>query len=240
MAEKQFSGFSSSLRSGRLSWLLGSLLLLSLLYPFLAEHPLVRGLLEVLLLAVLLSTIHAASAKKTVVLIAGVLAVAFFAIRWTAYVIPNTVLLALSYGCAGLLLALTAMAILASVLQNGPVTVDTISGAVCVYLLFGLIWGFLFVLLELAHPGSFRIAEGMMGIDPPHAPPSLRFSLFLYFSQVTLATIGYGDITPVSEPARALAVLEATVGQLYLAVLVARLVGLHIAYTHRDLRGDPS
>jgi hypothetical protein len=89
-----------------------------------------------------------------------------------------------------------------------------IAGAVSVYLLLGLIWARLYQVVELASPGAFRVPEG----ESPNG------ASLAYFSFVTLATLGYGDISPVNILARDLAVLEAIMGQLYLVILISRLV----------------
>ena len=108
---------------------------------------------------------------------------------------------------------------------KGAVTADKIYGALCVYLLIGLTWGFMFLTLEGFQPGSFQFGQARSsGIEKDPAT-------LVYFSFVTLSTVGYGDITPLSPPARSFAFMEAIIGQIYLAVLVARLVGLHIAYS---------
>lgn len=94
-----------------------------------------------------------------------------------------------------------------------------IAAAVTVYLLLGLIWAELYRLVELMSPGAFRIPEN----------ESLTVATFVYFSFVTLATLGYGDITPANIIARDLAILEAIMGQLYLVILISRLVSEHTA-----------
>jgi Ion channel len=99
---------------------------------------------------------------------------------------------------------------------------DRIVGAICVYVLIGLAWAKVYETLDDVAPGSFRFPA-----DTGWATPSpLRYS---YFSFVTLATLGYGDVTPVTVLAGTLAWLEAITGQLYLAVTVARLVALSMA-----------
>jgi len=81
-------------------------------------------------------------------------------------------------------------------------------------------WVFLYNITEILHPGSFSLAA----VLDAESKKALYF-----FSFVTLTTLGYGDITPVSGPARSLAMVEAIVGQMYIAVLIARLVGTHIS-----------
>ena len=126
-------------------------------------------------------------------------------------------------GSALLLFAYTTIFVLRRVLQSERVTGDTLCGAIAVYLMIGLTWSLVYVLAEHLHPGSYRIATtGML-----HAPAKE----LLYFSYVTLATLGYGDVVPVTDGARSLAVLESLCGTIYMAILVARLIGLHLSQT---------
>ncbi|NIO10972.1 MAG: hypothetical protein GTO40_24365 [Deltaproteobacteria bacterium] len=117
------------------------------------------------------------------------------------------------------------------VFEQEIVTVDTISGAICIYLLIGLMWAELYSLIEFIQPGSFTIQKFLP--DAPGYNPQHQNPLFLYYSFVTLTTLGYGDITPLSPPARAFSFLEAVVGQIFVAVMIARLVGLHIAHSSK-------
>ncbi len=111
-----------------------------------------------------------------------------------------------------------AAGLLSVVFAAGRVDTERICAALCVYLLVGLAFGGFFATLDQVDPGALR--------GGPSGEP-LAVSTATYFSFVTLATLGYGDLVPASGPARALAVLEAVFGQLYLAVLVARLVSLY-------------
>ena len=94
-------------------------------------------------------------------------------------------------------------------------------GAVCVFLLLGVIWALAYSFLELLIPSSFT------GIEPGAGQG--WESDWIYFSFVTLTTLGYGDITPVSATARSLVYMQAIAGQFYIAVLVAGLVGAYIS-----------
>jgi voltage-gated potassium channel Kch len=108
---------------------------------------------------------------------------------------------------------------------------DRIVGAICVYLLIGLAWASLFETLDSVVPGSFRFPA-----DTAWATPgTVRYH---YFSFVTLATLGYGDVTPQTALAGTLAALEAVSGQLYIGITVARLVALSMA--DRAGRGESS
>lgn len=121
-------------------------------------------------------------------------------------------------------LAFVTVVILRSVLAAGRVTADKIAGAISVYLLLGLVWSLLFGVVHSLDPSAFSPANA----DAHTHTPADEYRL-VFFSFVTLTTLGYGDITPLTPIAQTLSWMEAVVGQLYLAVLVARLVGLHIA-----------
>ena len=108
--------------------------------------------------------------------------------------------------------------------QRRDITVDIILGAVVTYLLAAVAFMMLFQIIELQSPGSFR---GLA--DNIHQDRTALSDTMMYFSLVCMTTMGYGDIVPVSDIARPLAVIEGVFGQLYLAVMIARLVGLHIA-----------
>jgi hypothetical protein len=108
------------------------------------------------------------------------------------------------------------------------VTFDTISAAICAYLLLALAWAFMFALVELERPGSF--SSGLF-VKHSGAGSALLITMnnSIYYSFVCLTTTGYGDIAPLSEVARTLSILESVTGQMYLAILIARLVSLEVA-----------
>jgi hypothetical protein len=114
----------------------------------------------------------------------------------------------------------------------GNVSHHRIQGAIVVYLLVGLAWGYVFEILTLVDPGSFQVAQHV-GL------PAMRMDVFRYFSFVTLTTLGYGDILPITPFARSLTTLEALFGQLYPAVIVARLVSLELADRRTRFPGNP-
>jgi voltage-gated potassium channel len=117
-----------------------------------------------------------------------------------------------------------------AVMRRQRPVADRIIGAICVYVLIGLAWAKMYEALDGIAPGSFRFPA-----DTAWATPGLlRYS---YFSFVTLATLGYGDVSPVTVVAGTLAWLEAITGQLYVAITVARLVALSIADSSR---ADPA
>jgi len=115
----------------------------------------------------------------------------------------------------------SAMRTAKQVLFTGDIDGNKILGAICLYLLMGLIWAVLYTLVQLTFPGSFT------NISSDSAWFTL-FPDFIYFSFVTITTLGFGDISPLLPVSRFLVYLEAIVGQFYLAILVASLVGSHM------------
>jgi peptidoglycan/LPS O-acetylase OafA/YrhL len=154
--------------------------------------------------------------------ILGLVLMAIFLLGTAAnLILQSEVFLWLTIPARLLFLALTAMAVLEQVMLRGSVTLNKIIGAVCVYLILGTFWALLCLTLEMAVPGSYSGLE--------HYDEELWFWRLIYYSFVTLTTVGYGDITPANAYSETLAWLEAIVGQFYIAILVASLVGMYIA-----------
>ncbi len=131
-----------------------------------------------------------------------------------------------SFVATGLLAGL----VLVQVFRDGPITVGRICGAIAVYLLLGLMFAFLYTALAFVVPDAFTVTPA------PIHPYTAVASEFVYFSFVTLSTVGYGDIEPVYPVVRSLATLEAVIGQMYPAVLLARLVSMELY--HRQRRSE--
>ena len=237
MPETLISSRRPTVRAPRHAVLLVTLLSLYIINPFVQEFFSSRLgliLLDLLVSTTLLVVTYDVHRSKRVLLVATVFALPAIAGRWASYAVYTDWLSIFSHCFGFLFLAFTAGAILLNVLRPTRVTGDIVNGAVCVYMLIGLAWAFLFSLLEVLQPGSFDLPE--LSADPIDlaAMEIRRLSVFMYYSLVTLTTLGYGDITPVTPLARNLAAFEAVMGQLYIAILVARLVGLHIVHARRD------
>lgn len=111
------------------------------------------------------------------------------------------------------------------VLFTGPVDINKIIGAICIYLLMGLIWAMMYLFIAQGIPGAFNGLEQAVWYD--------NFADVAYYSYVTLTTLGYGDISPVAPIARFLVYMEAVVGVFYMAILVASLIGVGINESHK-------
>ena len=200
----------------RFAWLFCSLLLTLGVYPLFAALMAGMSVLELLLAVNLLAAIASVAGERRmrVLLLLGV---AFFASRCFQAVLGMNAMLPLSEALWGATCLLAMVATARYALRRGDVDGERIFAALDTYLLAGLVFGVCYWVMEQTWPGSFGMASAR----------ELDLARAVYFSFVTLATLGYGDIVPVSEPARGLAILEAVGGQLYLAVLVARLVSLY-------------
>jgi hypothetical protein len=129
----------------------------------------------------------------------------------------------------GAFLSYAIVVIFLYVFASRKVTFNVVSASLCIYLLLGLLWALAYSALYWYDPGAFRWTVPNTGSPQTLELGTGKSITALYFSFSTLTTLGYGDIVPISPIARALTSIEAITGQLYLAVLVARLVGLNIA-----------
>jgi hypothetical protein len=196
------------------------LLLLMVILPFLEAVPFLGFLVEGLLLLALIAGAWSTGAGKWVFISLVVLGVGILANTVIGYRHPSSSYTGMQMGLQVIALSIVTLWIARDVLSGGVVDANRVMGSACIYLLLGFIWTSLYSLVEALLPGSFRgISEGAHIV---------RFDLW-YFSMVTLTTLGYGDITPLSPAAKSLAVVEAVTGQLILVILVARTVGLHTA-----------
>ena len=214
----------------RLTWLQERkffVLLLSFLLLFII-HPILEGfglkgakfLLTVFFSIILFFSIYVVSEHKKLVFFAMVLAVPAVGSEWVIGLFDAApIVVYANLLSEAVLFIIIASTILEYVLKKGAVTGEKIYAAICVYLFIGLTWALLYELVYIYQPEAFALNKP-------------KFTNFIYYSFVTLSTLGYGDISPVTPPAQALAYVEAIVGQIYLTVLVARLVGLHIAHPH--------
>jgi ion channel len=123
------------------------------------------------------------------------------------------------------MIAILIIFIIKDLFSGERVTLDKIFGAITVYFLLGILWTIIFTMVEILQPGSLIWAGGEY---------ITSYSQVQYFSYTTLCTLGYGDILPGTKLTMVLSNLEAIVGALYLAILVARLVGLYTAQASRD------
>ncbi len=217
---------------GRYGSLLLTLACLIIFQPFVVTA-VGKFLLEMLFIAALFAGLRAIEIKRGLLRFEVVLLVTSLVLGFAGSLLDHHLLFGLGLVGESLFLSIVAIAILFDLFQSKKVSGDTMAGAVCVYLLISLIFSYLYVLVELCSPASFSFTQGQAGM---HLWLSKEFSSFFYFSLITMTTVGYGDVTPVSKAARTCASLEAILGQVYLTILVARLVGMHLL--HQQEKGE--
>ena len=211
------------------AFLLTVLLLLFLLEPVAEVTRYGYTVLQVLSTAVLVAGGLIVGDNRRLLIVVLLLALPSLVLGWSSSVAPSALAAAGHAAFAGAFVAFVASLILIRLLKEEEITADTIIGGICVYLLIGLFFFQLFTLIEFVRPQSFLGVDSPGAAGPASAPLDAWIPELLYFSFATLTTLGYGDITPATAPPRTLAALEAVIGQVYLTVLVARLVGLHIS-----------
>ncbi|MGD8521118.1 MAG: ion channel [Desulfobacterales bacterium] len=188
--------------------------------PFLQGYVAIRILMDIFFSAIFLAAIFSISDRKRLRAFGAILALPTIVSLWTTYFMVNDAVFMVGRIFGILFFGFAIVQILQFIFRAKDVTKDVIFAAIVVYLLMPMMWSFIYGLLEVLQPGSFNIPAA-------HIHESRR--LFMYFSFVTITTLGYGDITPLAERATSFAILEAVIGQIYLVVVVAWLVGMHVS-----------
>jgi voltage-gated potassium channel len=172
---------------------------------------------------VLLAGVVAVADRKRVLVIAIVLAIPAIAGRWINHFRPDLIPPAVFLVAGLILIAFVVGNLLRFVLRAPSVNTEVLCASISAYLMLGLMWTIAYWLVDQLTPG------GAFSFNTNAGPRSMNGFTGFYFSFITLSTVGYGDITPVSRIARWLAAMEAMTGLLYVAVLIARLVSLYSA-----------
>lgn len=168
---------------------------------------------------------HHQPVVKTIALSLGIVT---FILNWLTLFLDNEFFFVASEIGSCIFLSFASIALLSRILL-AKVNADVLRGTICVYFMIGFVFAFAYTVIEFLIPGSFKgLTEGT--VISSHG--QYHFEL-TYFSFITILAIGFGDITPASNVIQMLVVTEGIIGQFYLAVIVARLVGV---YTFRELK----
>jgi len=196
--------------------------------PFVEEIKAGELIVSILFSLVLLSAVLAVAERKRVLVIAIVLVIPAIAGRWVNHFRPDLVPPRV-FLIAGLILIIFVVAnLLRFILRAPSVNTEVLCASISAYLMLGLMWAMAYWLVDRLTPG------GAFSFNTNAGPRSIEGFTGFYFSFITLSTVGYGDITPVSRFARWLAAMEAMTGLLYVAVLIARLVSLYSSNKPED------
>lgn len=179
---------------------------------------------SVIMTFLFVSGVVAMAGRGWVTIVVAAVVVLFQVVRWLSMIFPSRTMNVwdLSLGLVALVM-LTAF-VMRHIFRDGRITADRVRGGILAYILLGLIWSVAYQLVETFVSSAFQFPRPHEVVGPGRLSHDLA-----YYSFVTLTTVGYGDITPVHPAARALAMVEALVGQLYPAILIARLVSLQLA-----------
>lgn len=219
-------GIWSSLRRPHTS-LLATLMGAFALYPLLGDFGWGRIVVSAALLLVMASALVAIWRHHKIAVFGTVLAVGAIVAGVLAYYfeipLARPILTAIEFT----FLSVLSISILLDVMRAKRVTMDTVFGACCVYLMFGMTWTGIYELIEILSPGSFDF--GSLGAAESAVAGFETMSKLSYFSFITMTTVGYGDVTPLSPAARAFSSLQGLVGQLYMAIVIARFVAMELS-----------
>lgn len=204
----------------RFLFLLIVILAMLVVVPFVEDYSGINFLIVIAVTGIFIATMYAISHKKHHVVLALFLVSPTIGMLWIDYFIKAEWAFVIGEICGVLFFGFAIFHIVNFMLKENEVTKEMIYAAVVVYLLMAMLWSDIYQLLERLAPGSFSMPDGQIQYDR---------RLFLYFSLVTITTLGYGDMTPLTDRAAGLASVEALSGQIYLVVLVAWLVGMHVS-----------
>lgn len=220
---------AAMLRLGSMATLLFVLVLCVFVAPAALppDSPFGQVVEDLLISLMLISGAIAVSDRRFAFVLLAIVAVVVMAVRWTGRFMQSE--MTPEIRAAALLFALVMLALVigVKVFGTGAKVRDRLWGAVALYMLLGVIWAVAYELVNL------RVSDAYTGIQSGNTAQAYQW-IWVYFSFSTLTTVGYGDITPVARVARSLSNMEALIGQLYPAIVLARLVSLPAA----DIRDD--
>ncbi|UCD79732.1 MAG: hypothetical protein JSW26_30830 [Desulfobacterales bacterium] len=223
MGEKTSASLSVFFSKHRFIFLLAAILGLIIGKPLLVGIFNYRFIPDALLTIIFIAAIHAISQKRKHIYISLGLFVPMLAGTYSYYWLKSIEIFVVGELFGALFVGFTINCLLRFIFNEKDVTKDVIYAAVVVYLLMAIMWAFAYLILEFFFQGSFSYPAGK----------TPDFFHFLYFSCVTITTLGYGDVLPLTQKASSLAILEAVTGQMYLVVVVAWLVGMHVSRRSR-------
>jgi hypothetical protein len=198
-----------------------ALVLLLVITPLIQDLPQGQGIEAILLSIFYLFAVLAVGTRKRTMIFSLLLAVPAVLAKWLNHFRPDLIPAHVALAVGLIFLAFVIIHILRFVLRSRAVNSEVLCASIATYLSLGLLWALAYRLVAIVNPAAFA-----MNVAQPGQSSMSGFAAF-YFSFVTLSTVGYGDITPVSSVARMLAVTESMTGTLYVAVLIARLVALY-------------
>lgn len=202
----------------RCFYLFFAILLLIVGIPLIEQMPYGRmasGTIHMLMIVSIVAAVGRSGLSFTAALLLALPSLVFQWLHLSEH-FPRAEILWLGFGVA--LYILTLAYLLYYVFRQDVMTSDKLYGAASAYLLIGVLWAYIYALVEQVHPNSFAIAG---------APATPSVNEFMYFSFTTLTSTGFGDVLPLSRQARSWCIVEQVVGTMFVAILIARLSGVY-------------
>jgi len=224
MAKITSASFLEFISKHRIGLLLIAILSMIIGSPFIHDIFHYRVIPDIFITIIFIFGIYAISGIKMHIYIALGLAIPMFSGIWSFHLYGNLKLLVFGQLFAVLFTGFVIILLIKFISNEEEITKEVIFAAVVVYLLMAMMWAYIYMILAYFNPGSLSIPEG-----------SARDTFqYIYFSFVTITTLGYGDIAPLTNKASSLVILEAVTGQIYLVVVVAWLVGMYVSRRSRN------
>lgn len=216
--------------SGNYNLLLIFLVFIFIFRPY-TPNLLYLGIWKIFLTGTLMAAIFNCDHKVWVKNTVSFLAIPSLVLTWLDLFFKQELVVVSFAAFTILFIIVCASSILYDVMLRSRVTLETLRGVICVYFLVAFMFSYLYFLIEYVNPGSFLINTKVMSIFPhPY-----YLSQMLYFSFITLLTIGFGDIIAIQETAQTACVLEGLIGQFYIAILVSKLVAVYSFYSEKKV-----
>lgn len=202
------------------------------IYPFF-ESDYGSLIMHLIFLMVLITGVMAVSRTPHWARVVAIIAVIGLGFRYWGHAYPSSTALIINIGLRAFFACMLIAVILMHIFRRGPITPHRIAGSIAVYMLIGALFGYLYFIVFALDPGAFSIDVSVFGDDSHRLMAKL-----MYFSYITMTSVGFGDIVPISPPACTLSMLQALIGQLFPAILLARLVSLEIEESQRRHRSE--
>jgi len=200
----------------RFVYIVFAIILVVLINPFIRHAGTIGWLTSTLFIAMIpMASYYALSGDRKRAIIIILLSAPFVILDAINLFYAQRYFFVIMYSFGTLLYLYIIILLLKNLLSQRKITTDMIYCAISIYLLIGIMWAGVFAILESVSPGSFSVASGSLD--------------FFYFSLVTLTTVGYGDVAPLTVLSKRLAVFEAAMGSIYMAIIVALIVGRYLS-----------
>ena len=227
LIKKWWSSFAHLL-SGHFAQLLFSLILLFIFRPYDRGH-IYMAVWQVFFVIVFFSAIFNCKHSKRTRMFSAYFGIPAIIIQWINLFAQNKMLTVIFLVFMILFTFIITSSIINRVILNARVKLETLRGVVCAYFMIAFGFSFIYFLIDLITPGSFHISPDL-GASFSH---TRYLSEMMYFSFVTLLSIGYGDITAIKDVGQTFTILEGIIGQFYIAILVSRLVAVYSFFEHK-------